>query len=94
MHCIVSSDSIPNADTEEDLKPIFMDSMRIILCPEVTVVDVSHTVTCKACFISPQNVTYKELMCSVLMFAICKIASTEEDLETDGCSLEYWCGCC
>lgn len=49
--------------------------------------DVNHTVTYKASFISPQNVIYKELMCSVSMSAICKIASTEEDLETDGCSL-------
>jgi hypothetical protein len=49
-------------------------------------VDVKHTITCKACFISPQNVIYKELVQCFDVIVICKIASTEEDLETDRCS--------
>jgi hypothetical protein len=43
-------------DTEVDLIPIFMDSMRIILCPEVTVVGVEHALMHKTCFVHPQNV--------------------------------------
>jgi hypothetical protein len=32
------------------------DSMRMILCPEITAVDAEHTLTHTTCFICPQNV--------------------------------------
>jgi hypothetical protein len=32
---------------KKDLKPMFADSMRIILCPEATAVDTEHTLICK-----------------------------------------------
>jgi hypothetical protein len=46
----------PNADAEADLIKKFADSMRIIPCPEVTVVDVEHTLTRKMRSICPHNV--------------------------------------
>jgi hypothetical protein len=55
-HNRVPYDSSPSTDAEGDLIPMFMDSMRIIPCPEVTVVDVEHTLTYKTCIVCPQNV--------------------------------------
>jgi hypothetical protein len=54
---------------EAGLTPIFAKSMRIIPCPEVTVVDVQHTITRKTCFVCPQYdiYVYKDLLCSVLI---------------------------
>jgi hypothetical protein len=52
-HDRVSDDS---TDAEADLIPTFADSMRIIPCPEMTFVDVEHTITRKTRFVCPQNV--------------------------------------
>jgi hypothetical protein len=51
----VPEDSSPNADAEEDFIPTFVDCMKIILCPQVTVVDVEHALMHKTCFTCPQN---------------------------------------
>jgi hypothetical protein len=56
----------PNADAEAELIPTFSDSM-IISCPELTVVDVEHTLTRETCFICVQNIMYNEIIRSVLM---------------------------
>jgi hypothetical protein len=45
----------PGAEAKAGLIPMFVDSTRIILCPEVTVVDDKHSLMCKTCFICPQN---------------------------------------
>jgi hypothetical protein len=66
-HDNVPDDNSPNADAEADLIPMFADSMRIIPCQDVTVVDIEHTLTSKTRFVSPQNVVKKELIRSVLM---------------------------
>jgi hypothetical protein len=52
----IPDDSIPNAEAEAGLIPIFVDRMRIVPCPQVIVVDVEHTLTRKACVVCPQNV--------------------------------------
>jgi hypothetical protein len=38
-------DSSPNADAEADFIPTFRNSMRIIPCPKVNVMDIEHTHT-------------------------------------------------
>jgi hypothetical protein len=55
-HDNVPDDTSPKADAEADLIPTFADSKRIIPCPEVTVVDVEHTITRKTRFVCPQNI--------------------------------------
>jgi hypothetical protein len=61
--------------------PTFVGSMRIILCPEVTVVDFEYTLTYKTCFVV-HIMCKKELIQSVLMLAVSKIACIKDDLET------------
>jgi hypothetical protein len=51
-------DSSPSAD---------VDIMMIIPCPEITVEDVEHTFTSIIHFVSPQNISKIELICSMLM---------------------------
>jgi hypothetical protein len=46
----------PNAYAEADLIATFTDSMRIIPCPEVPVVNVENTLMRKASFVGPHNV--------------------------------------
>jgi hypothetical protein len=43
-------------DAEADLIPVFTDRMWIVLCLEVTAVDVEHTLARKTYFVFPQNV--------------------------------------
>jgi hypothetical protein len=62
----VPDDSSPNADTETVFIPTYIDSMRIIPCLEVTVVDDEYTLTRKIC-VWPENVKTKKLIRSVLM---------------------------
>jgi hypothetical protein len=50
-------DSCSRTDAEAVLIPMFAGSMRIIACPEVTVVDVEHTLTHKTWLVCPQNGT-------------------------------------
>jgi hypothetical protein len=47
---------------------MFTDRTRIILCQEVTIVDVEHTLMLEPFFLCLENGTLKELMCSVIMF--------------------------
>lgn len=53
----VPDDTRPNAEAEAEanLTPTFAKRMKIIPCPEVTVVDVEHTLTRKTHFVCPQN---------------------------------------
>jgi hypothetical protein len=46
----------PNSDAEEDFIPTFTDRVRIILCPDATVVDGEHINTRKTRFACPQTV--------------------------------------
>jgi hypothetical protein len=55
-HCNVTNDPSPNAEGEADMMPKFEDNRRIIRCPEVTVVDVEHTLMLKTCSVSAQSV--------------------------------------
>jgi hypothetical protein len=55
QHIRVFDVTSPNANAEEDLIPTFVDSIRIISCLEVIVVDVVHTPTSKTCFVCPEN---------------------------------------
>jgi hypothetical protein len=48
--------TIPAQYTETDLRSTSMDSMRIFLSPQVTVVDVEHTLIHKRSLVCPQNV--------------------------------------
>jgi hypothetical protein len=54
-HDNISDDTTTNAEAAADFIPTFADSMRIIPCPEVTVVDVEDTLT-RIWLVSPQNV--------------------------------------
>ena len=58
----VSNDTSPNIQAEVALKPMFMVSIRITQCPEVTALDAEHTI-----FIFQQTVVCNELVCSVSM---------------------------
>jgi hypothetical protein len=61
-HSSVPDDSSPYTDGEADLMLMFVDSMRIIPCPEMTVVDVEHTLTYKSC-LSVHTVLCKTKVC-------------------------------
>jgi hypothetical protein len=57
----------PNADAGTEMIPTFSDSMTISY-PELTVVDVEHTIKRETCFICAQNIMYNEIIRSVLMW--------------------------
>jgi hypothetical protein len=46
----------PNSDPEADCIPTFPGSIRIISCPELTVVDAEYILTCKTYLVSLQNI--------------------------------------
>jgi hypothetical protein len=50
IHDNVPDDTSPNVDAGVDVIPTFKDSMRIMMCPEVTVVDAEHTSHVKHAF--------------------------------------------
>jgi hypothetical protein len=43
-------------DTNVDMIPKHVDSMKTLPCPEVTAVDMKHNLTYKTFFICPQNI--------------------------------------
>jgi hypothetical protein len=47
---------MPNPDAELETILTFSDNLKVIHCPEMSVVDVEHTLTLKTCFVCPQNV--------------------------------------
>jgi hypothetical protein len=52
-HGNVPDDSRPNANAGADFIPTFTYGMKIVPCPEVTVLDVEHTHLRKTCFACP-----------------------------------------
>jgi hypothetical protein len=52
----VLDDTRPNIDAEVDLIQMFVDSVRITPCPEVTLVDLEHNSIRKTGLVGPQTV--------------------------------------
>jgi hypothetical protein len=52
----IPNNSSPNADAEEELISTFTNTMRIIACPEVFVVDIEYILVNQTYFVCTQNV--------------------------------------
>jgi hypothetical protein len=59
VHDIFLGDFKLNANLEADFIDPFTGNMRIIPCPEVPVLEVEHTLMCKACLVCGHNIMQK-----------------------------------